>query len=437
MPASPNRQVPTLEPMMSSYVPNRVAWIALAFLAAAFGLGRLGLPGAVFALIAIAAAGFGLWIFLTRRPPVAALWLGLAVMAAMAIGPLLGWLTGKGLGPYGGGQLAFAVVIGVTVWAATLIPPITVRWSAIIVLALVSWAGLAAGVLAELGIVSYGLFYEPAQNREFLGLIQLRGVMPHPNTMGIFAGLAVALGVRQLITDYQDGTRRVSRYAILVLLVIMPSAFAVLWSQSRTSAISAGVGLLVALLPLQRASWRWVSTVIAAIAGLMVTVPVIVAEATGYNFNGRDFPWRHSQEVFESSPFIGGGPQYLTQWWQQMAAPPWKPETAHNMLMQAVGESGVVGLILLVALVAGMCVVAVRAVPYDRSWALIIVATFCLLGGQESSLSLPIRSALVVQFAILGASILATHRREEVRAGVVGGTDETDLDTSDSKQVAA
>lgn len=398
---------------MTSALPTRAAWIGLVYLAAAFGFGRLGLPDLGFAAVAVGATAIGVWILLRHPPPELALWLGIAVAAAMAIAPVLALLSGTAGAT---GQLAFAIAVGVSVWAATLIPPATTRWSALTVLALVSWAGLLAGVLALAGVFSYGLFIEPAQDRALFGLDQLRGVMPHPNTMGIFAGIAVALGVRQVITDVADGVRSAQRLGGVIVLVILPSLLALVWSQSRTSAIAAGTGLVVALLPLGRRGWDWVPTAIAAVAGLMITVPVILTETTGYSFNGRDLPWSLAQTDFEAAPLFGAGPTFLTKWYVENQTFEWYPETAHNLLMQAIGETGLMGLLTLAGLIIAMCVVAVRAVPFDRQWALIIVVTFCLLGGQESSLSLPVRSALVVQMAILGASALLVSRSDRIAA---------------------
>lgn len=380
---------------------DRDTLLGLAFLAAAFGAGRLGLPPALLALVAVGSAAVGAWVLMRTRPAEPALWLGAAVAVAMGIAPLLAILRGM---PADTSQLAWAIGVGVSTWVAALMPPEVVRWAALAALALVAWAGLVAGLLALAGIFSYGLFDIPAQDRALFGLTQLRGVMPHPNTMGIFAGLGVALGVRQIITDRHDHALSGRRLAGLALLLVVPCLLALVWSQSRTSAVSAGVGLLVAVLPLEsRPGSRW-PVAIAAVAGLMITVPVVVSETVGYDFNGRGFPWMLAQRDFEASPLWGGGPGFLESWYPQFPQADWFPETAHNMLMQAIGEAGLLGLVALGAVVLAMCIVAVQALPFDRQWALIIVATFCLLGGQESSLSLPVRSALVLQFAVLGSS---------------------------------
>lgn len=395
---------------MNAALPTRAAWIALIYLAAAFGFGRLGLPAFGYAAVAVGATAIGLWVLLRHRPPDLALWLGITTAVAMATPEVLGLLRGQTVVV---GQLAFAIAIGVTCWVATLLPPPTVRWSAIIVVALVSWAGLAAGLLAEAGVFSYGLFNDPAQDRALFGLIQLRGVMPHPNTMGIFAGLAVVMGVRQLLTDRADRLADRRRFWILLLGVVLPGAAALLWSQSRTSAVAAGFGLIVAVLPLERARWDWAPPAIAAAAGLMITVPVIISETIGYTFNGRGIPWALAQDEFERNPLVGRGPEFLSDSYLAMFGLPWKPSTAHNMMMQATGESGLVGLVTLAALIFVMALIAVRAVRLDRQWALMIFVTFCLLGGQESTLSLPVRSALVVQLAIFGSSAVLIAREDE------------------------
>ena len=110
---------------------------------------------------------------------------------------------------------------------------------------------------------------------------------------------------------------------------------------------------------------------------------------------------------------MGRGPEFLSGSYLAMFGLPWKPSTAHNMMMQATGESGLVGLVTLAALIFVMALIAVRAVRLDRQWALMIFVTFCLLGGQESTLSLPVRSALVVQLAIFGSSAVLIAREDE------------------------
>lgn len=392
---------------LAKALPDRNAWIAILYLAAVFGFGRLDLPEAAFVVVAIVAAALGVWLLVRYQPTPLILWFGIAVIVAMGLPPLLGILRGQDAGS---GQLAFALALGVAVWMTALIPPGTVRWSSLAVLGLVAWAGLGAGLLAEAGVFSYGLFNEPAQDRQLFGLIQLRGVMPHPNTMGIFAGLGLVLSLRQVLTDLLDGKRNSRATLALLLGVALPCTIALIWTQSRTSAIAAFVGLVVALLPLQRPSWHWVPPVVAMFAALMVTIPVIVAETIGYDFNGRGIPWALAQQEFESNPLVGRGPEFLSDEYRANLELLWQPETAHNMLMQAIGEAGLLGLLALAALILVMCLIAVQAVPFDRQWALIVVAMFCVLGGQESSLSLPVRSALLVQFAIVASSVVLLSR---------------------------
>lgn len=395
--------MPSISAALQRALPTRTAWIGLLYLAAVFGFGRLDLPSWGFAVVSLAAAAMGAWIMLRHPQQGLIFWFGVAVAVTMALPSVLGLVRGEQVNT---GQLAFALAVGVGVWAAGLIPPGTVRWSALAVLAMVCWAGLFAGLLAEAGLLSYGLFYEPAQDRTLFGLIQLRGVMPHPNTMGIFAGLALVLGVRQIITDHLDRLWDRGRFLLLSLGVVLPAVVALLWTQSRTSVIAATAGLIVAVLPLQRQSWHWVAPVIAMGAALMITVPVIIAETVGYDFNGRGIPWALAQQEFETNPFVGRGPEFLSDEYRAPLDLLWQPETAHNMLMQAIGESGLLGLLSLAILILIMCLIAVQVVGVDRQWALIVVVMFCVLGGQESSLSLPVRSALVVQFAILASSVV-------------------------------
>ena len=100
-------------------LPDRNAWIAIAYLAAVFGFGRLDLPQVGFVFVALAAAGVGAWALLRHQTSPVILWFGIAVIVAMGLPPLLGILRGQDAGS---GQLAFALALGVAVWVTALIP---------------------------------------------------------------------------------------------------------------------------------------------------------------------------------------------------------------------------------------------------------------------------------------------------------------------------
>jgi len=385
-------------------------WLALGFLAFAFLMGRLDLPTVAFVVVLLVSVAVGIYLLVTGRPPVLVVWLGSLVGFAVACPQLVGLVRGL---PIDVGQLVFGVAIAVAAWAAAVVPPWLVRWSVLGVLAAVVWAGLAAGCAALLDVVGYGLFAVPGHDRDAFGIGQLRGVMPHPNTMGLFAGLALVLAYRQVLTDVRSDRRRAWGIALAVGL---PAAAALTWSQSRTSAVATVAGLVVASLPLRRRGTSWLSLVAALGAVAMIVAPVVVARVSDYDFNGRSLAWQYATQEFANAPLLGNGPGFFsTAYWTSYPGLEWYPVNAHNLVMQAGGQSGLVGLAALSAAVAVMAIIAVRTPRWDWQWALIVFVMFCVLGGQEATLSIPVRSGVVVTVAVLASSVML---RQHGRAAV-------------------
>jgi O-antigen ligase len=389
-------------------------WLGLGFLAFAFVMGRLDLPAAAFLGVLLVSVAVGAYLLVTGRPPVLVVWLGSLVGLAVACPQLLGLARGL---PIDIGQLVFGVAIAVAAWAAAAVPPQLLRWSVLGVLAAVVWAGLAVGFAALIGVVGYGLFEVPGHDRDAFGIGQLRGVMPHPNTMGIFAGLAVVLAYRQVMTDFSIQRRRAWGIA---LAVGVPAAVALTWSQSRTSAIATVAGLVVASLPLRRRGTGWLGLVAALGAVAMIVAPLVVARTTDYDFNGRSLAWQYATQEFANAPTVGFGPGFFsTGYWTAYPGLEWFPVNAHNLVMQAAGESGLVGLVTLSAAIAVMAVVAVRTPRWDWQWGLIVFVMFCVLGGQEATLSIPVRSGVVLTIAVLASSWML---RQEGTGAADGGS---------------
>ena len=394
-------------------------WVGLVFLAFAFLAGRLDLPTFGYAGVLLVTVAVGVYLLVTGRPPILVIWLGCLVGFAVACPQVLGILRGL---PIDVGQLVFGVAIAVAAWAAAVVPPRLVRWSVLGVLAAVVWSGLAAGFSALIGVVGYGLFAVPGHDRDAFGIGQLRGVMPHPNTMGLFAGLALVLAYRQVLTDVRRQRRRAWGIALAVAL---PAAVALTWSQSRTSAVATVAGLVVASLPLRRRGTGWLSLVAALGAVAMIVAPVVVARATDYDFNGRSLAWQYATQEFAHAPVLGYGPGFFsTGYWASYPGLEWFPVNAHNLVMQAGGQSGVVGLAALTAAIAVMAIVAVRTPRWDWQWALIVFVMFCVLGGQEATLSIPVRSGVVLTVAVLASSVMLRQQglRSQGRGSQAGGS---------------
>jgi hypothetical protein len=96
----------------------------------------------------------------------------------------------------------------------------------------------------------------------------------------------------------------------------------------------------------------------------------VSAPTSGSNLNNRLFSlsndgrtvlWRSAWKEFEAHPLVGTGAGTFGTWWLAHRNSSYFVQDAHNLYMQTLGELGIVGIVLLVALLGVPLVAAVRA----------------------------------------------------------------------------
>jgi O-antigen ligase len=198
--------------------------------------------------------------------------------------------------------------------------------------------------------------------RTFDGRFQ--GLYNNPNMLGMMCLLALPIG-----WGLYAHTRR-KRY----LLGLIPTALAVLMSQSRTGIIAIGLGALWILL---RKGPRAISQAIGVLAVGAVLIEVVgmrrqasalvdpissrFADNQGDVFNGRMLGWRDSLQLLQARPTTGYGYAAGPTLFENSRATgvvSFSLDVVHNSYLQWLLELGAVGLVPLLALLF-VCVWAV------------------------------------------------------------------------------
>ncbi len=287
---------------------------------------------------------------------------------------LLGWLLMT---------LAWSVDTDVTlVWLRISMPPLLglaavagcLRGDDILVA--LKWA---VGLVVVAQIVE--LVIEPASRTRVQGPDGWRGTFLSKNSLGIFVsiGIVVALATER-------GWRRVVALVVLGVLLV--------GSQSWTArfAVIAAVGVWAWANTLARSSTRSIFPVLAlgtAVALALGAAAVLsfdtVLDSAGKDstFTGRTDIWESALDQVEQRPFVGYGYNAFVNFatpteatlavWEPLVH---RPAHAHNGVLDAVGQIGLVGVGLLLVVIATTAVAAGRHI---RSVGPAAVAVMCLV----------------------------------------------------------
>jgi len=208
------------------------------------------------------------------------------------------------------------------------------------------------------------------------GQSRIQGGAGDPNVLA-----AAVLAAAALAGGLLPGTRRpASRLLLLAAIAVFGLTLA--GTESRGGAIAAAVVLVAALLVMKR---RRRAVFGLAIGGLVAAAAWFAASPGGFerltNFNdhgnGRDELWRIAWEMFAAHPLQGVGlanfvpqaPDYVLhpgalQFIHLIIE---KPVVVHNVFLQFLAETGLVGLLLFLTLVALSLTASLRAASiYER-----------------------------------------------------------------------
>lgn len=149
------------------------------------------------------------------------------------------------------------------------------------------------------------------------------------------------------------------------------------------------------------------------------TTPTGSSRLASAGNNGRIELWRVALRQFDSAPVRGRGTGTFETWWQRHRAEPAQVVQAHSLYLQAMGETGIVGLVLLVvALLSLLLGVARRLRGPDRPMAAVILASLtglCLHAGIDWDWEMPAVMLPVLALAAGCATSGSDERRSDRR----------------------
>lgn len=340
-------------------------------------------------------------LLLARRPDPFVAILAVVLGAAVAIPLISVAIFGSEPSPppimagVAGSATAVAVLAGRT-WERDR----TVRWLAIGGTGFV-WLTILVGVLSLAGGPVDVAYHR--NERDWLGVWQLKGLAGHPNALAMLCGLILLVQLVALL-QWRPATARVR---LVVAVVLGPGAtlLTVLWTQSRTGWVATAVGVIALAVPWRRLGRLGVA-VLACVWVVLIVAPPVVARVWGVSFNGRDQAWGIAEHIIRTSPAGGFEPTvFSTPFWQLLSSlgyRGWFPMHAHNVLLEAGVRLGVLGLIFMASawLLAGVC--AVRARAFDQGLAVAAVTAMAVYAGVEPALGTGPGGAVYLPAVLLG-----------------------------------
>jgi O-antigen ligase len=253
-----------------------------------------------------------------------------------------------------------------------------------------SWAFIGEGTLGY--------------DRTVFGVPRLTGLSPHPNALAGIAVVALLLEV-----GFPDG-RKWAR-----CLAGSAAAACMVLTQSNTGYIAAALGLVV-LLASRRAAYRrvLVTASIVALSAYVVFPTVVVPAALQSSdyvntLSGRTQIWRVSLDEWHRHPLTGYGPGMFSPNYVETHFPANLQVTnGHDQVVQTLAESGLLGAIGLIAVVAATVAGSWRARRIDGGLALALVTSFWVFGITETPMRV-VGVAVLPALVTLGVVLVASR----------------------------
>ncbi len=247
----------------------------------------------------------------------------------------------------------------------------------------------------------------------FGGGDRVTGLLSNSTTLGTFGLIALVVVGWSLLTHARP----------LLWVGAVGAAVCIVLSASRGVLVGLGVGLVVALVLRKRASVipRWYALVGAGVVVMLgaILVPSTAARVTGSSpfaestITGRFLLWGESAQLWLAHPLAGVGPSrfvdainpFHTTQWAAAVGPYAPPDSPHDLLLQVICSTGILGL----AALAAIGFVAVRDALAVRSPQLVTAATLTagLLATYLTSFTDPITTALGA--FVVGGAIAVRH----------------------------
>jgi len=278
------------------------------------------------------------------------------------------------------------------------------------------------------------LLSSPEPRRVFTSAVALAALVN-----GVFAVGQAIFGGGDRVTGMLSNSTTLGTFGLIALVVVGWSLLAharpLLWmgavgaaacivlSASRGVLVGVGAALVVALLLRKRAAAvpRWY-VLVGAAAVVMVgalLVPSTAARVTGASpfsestISGRLLLWRESVQLWLAHPFAGVGPSrfvdainpFHTAQWAAEVGPYAPPDSPHDLVLQIVCATGLLGVLALAAIAA----MAVRDGLAIRSPQLVVAATVTagLLATYLTSFTDPVTTTLGA--VVVGGALAVRH----------------------------
>jgi O-antigen ligase len=218
-------------------------------------------------------------------------------------------------------------------------------------------------------------------------------------------------------------------------VVVVMTAYAIVWTSSRSSIAALAVGGIIALA--LQVPWRKARPVIAAIlllaAGLvMIAIPVSTSD--GKDFSNRGYIWITSLRAWSEHRVFGLGSQWYSALARYEEGLGGAAFHGHNTFVQMVIMGGAVALVLVAAMAVVSVGSAVRWVGRGYNVPAVLLGTFFVSATLEWSFAFFDRDFLLATTVLPMAMVLfAKHGRDDEQSALLGADDQTkQLDASHS-----
>jgi O-antigen ligase len=257
--------------------------------------------------------------------------------------------------------------------------------------------GLGGGLVVVIAF-AVGMYFASAPELDATQGSLLFRPIGYANALGGLAALALPLAVALAVHDARRAVVSLAGGSAFVLAV------ALYLTQNRSGYLAVGVALIVwlsrTLAPRMRSAWVVRSAPVA-----VVLVGVVLWRALA-GFGDRAQYWRVARRAFEQHPLLGSGAGTFDEQWLRYRGSGVSVRDAHSLYLETVSELGVVGLVLLVAVLALPIVVSRRARDPLTTACLAAYSAFLVHAAFEWDWEMPV----VTVSGLLLASVLVRSR---------------------------
>jgi O-antigen ligase len=231
------------------------------------------------------------------------------------------------------------------------------------------------------------------------------GILVGPLTSENNLGQALVLGLPLI---------GLARNHIVRLVVILLTAYAIVWTASRSSIAAMAVGGLIALaLQVPGRKLRQVVAVVALLAAGLVMIAIPVSTSDGTDFSNRGYIWITSLRAWSQHRVFGLGSQYYSSLAKYEEGLGGQAFHGHNTFVQMVVVGGAVGLVLVAAMAIVSLGSAVRWVGRGVNVPAVLLGTFFVSATLEWSFGFYDRDFLLAVTVLPLAMILFAERPDE------------------------